>query len=252
MGALTVPLRKDSHCSSLHILDLTTGATRRTPKTAFPTISGESFKPETVLAVHASTTLKATTSLPETIPANIGHRRLLGHPKQVIAEVKNIPEYGANVSDTLSACDTCKIIKSTQQEHRKILRPNLSSEHTKLVSADLLGYVYMAKYTDHHSRVKASSFIEEPPSVIPTSDSATPQVRARHLAVQRQGYPKQQFDNVSQYTRQGSRNGQNKPSGIYFGTQLLRATYGLTTSGRMQTLSDLCSKINGFSTENSF
>ena len=41
MGAFAIPLRKDSHCSSLHHLDLTTGATSRTPETAFPTISGK-------------------------------------------------------------------------------------------------------------------------------------------------------------------------------------------------------------------
>ena len=40
MGDFTVPLRKDSHCSSLHHLDLTTAATSGTPETAFPTISG--------------------------------------------------------------------------------------------------------------------------------------------------------------------------------------------------------------------
>ena len=58
----------------------------------------------------------------------------------------------------------------------------------------------MAKYTDHHSRVKASSSIEEPPSVLPTADLATSQVRARRLTLQRQGYPKQQFETASQYT----------------------------------------------------
>ena len=59
MGAFAVPLRKDSHCSSLHYLDLTTGATSRTPETAFPTISGSHFKPETVLDGHASTATEA-------------------------------------------------------------------------------------------------------------------------------------------------------------------------------------------------
>ena len=51
----------------------------------------------------------------------------------------------------------------------------------------------MAKYTDHHSRVKRGSFIEEAPPVQPTADSATSQVRARQLALQRQGSPKQHF-----------------------------------------------------------
>ena len=60
MGAFIVPLRKESHCSNLDNLDLTTEATSRTPGTAFPTIFGSNFKPETVLAVHASTATKAT------------------------------------------------------------------------------------------------------------------------------------------------------------------------------------------------
>ena len=89
MGAFAIPLplRKDSHCSSLHHLDLTTGATSRTPETAFPTISGKNFKPETVLAVHAATATKDT-SLPTPVPANIWHKKL-GQPNgQVMAKVK--------------------------------------------------------------------------------------------------------------------------------------------------------------------
>ena len=163
-----------------------------------PFLAKKLNRKQTVLAVQASTATEAT-SPPKTVSANIGHRRL-GHPKQVMAEVRNISECGGNSSDTLSACDTCNIIKSTQQEHRKILRPNLSSEHTKLVSTDLLGYADMAKYTDHHSRVIRGSFIEEAPSFQPTADPATSQVRARQLALQRQGSRKQQSDNVSQYT----------------------------------------------------
>ena len=56
-------------------------------------MSGKNFEPETVLAVHASTTPKAT-SLPKTVPANIWHERL-GHPNgQVMAKVKNIADCG--------------------------------------------------------------------------------------------------------------------------------------------------------------
>ena len=67
-------------------------------------------------------------------------------------------------SDTLSAGDTCKINESTQQKHPKTPRPHPSSKCLKLVSTDLLGSMtpkaigenaYMAKYTDHHSRLKA-------------------------------------------------------------------------------------------------
>ena len=43
MGAFTVPLRNHSHCSTLHHLDLTTGAIGRTHETTFPTISGSNF-----------------------------------------------------------------------------------------------------------------------------------------------------------------------------------------------------------------
>ena len=116
MGAFTVPLRKDGHCPTLDHLDLNTNATSLTPETAFPTISGSHFEPETVVDVHASTSTQATDS---------------------------------------------------------------SSEHLKLVSTDLLRpvtpkaigrYVYMVKYTDHHSRLRAASFIEEAPAVSPTSD----------------------------------------------------------------------------------
>ena len=74
----------------------------------------------------------------------------------------------------------------------------------------------MAKFTDHHSRVKASFFVEEPPSILPTTaDSATSQVRARQLALQRQGCPKQQFDTVSQYTSRALRKDKiNRPVSI--------------------------------------
>ena len=54
MGAFAIPLRKGSHCSSLHHLDLTTGATSRTPETAFPTISGKTLnrKPSSVFTLR--------------------------------------------------------------------------------------------------------------------------------------------------------------------------------------------------------
>ena len=196
MGAFAIPLRKDSNCSSLYHLDLTTCATSRTHETAFPNISGKNFKPKTVLAVHASTTPKAT-SLPKTVPANIWHKKRLGHPNgQVMAKVKNIAECGVKFSDTLSACETCKINKITQQKHLKTSRPDPSSERLKLVSTDLLGpvtpkaiggYAYMAKYTDHHSRLKAVYFIEKKSDTLHTlgrfiQDLAIPLgLRVQHL-----------------------------------------------------------------------
>ena len=78
MGAFTVPPRKDSQCSTLDHLDLTTDADSRTPETAFPTMFGNNFKLETVLAVYISTATNAT-SLPTPVPANVGLKKL-GHP----------------------------------------------------------------------------------------------------------------------------------------------------------------------------
>ena len=84
MGAFTVPLRKDSYCSTLDHPDLTADAASRTPETPFPTIPGSNLKPETILAVHASTATKVT-YLSTPVPANIWHERL-GHPNgQVMA-----------------------------------------------------------------------------------------------------------------------------------------------------------------------
>ena len=48
MDAFTVPLRKDSHCSTLDHLDLNTDATSRTPK-IFSDHFRQELKPETVL-----------------------------------------------------------------------------------------------------------------------------------------------------------------------------------------------------------
>ena len=131
-----------------------------------------------------------------------------------MAKVKNIPECGVAFSDTLSACDSANSIRALNKKHRKTLLPNLSSTRVKLVSTDLLGYAYMAKYTDHHSRVKAAFLIGEPPSVPKTADSATSQVRARQLALRRQGSPKQQFDTVSKYTRGVRMDKTNRPVSI--------------------------------------
>ena len=108
IGALTVPLRKGRHRSTLYHLDLTTGATSRTPDRSFPTVSVISFKPGTVLAVIALTPTKST-SLPTSVPANIGQNKL-GHSNvQVMAMVTNIAECGVRFLNTFSACDTCQI-----------------------------------------------------------------------------------------------------------------------------------------------
>ena len=234
IGAFTVPLRKDSYRSSLHHLDLTTGATSRSPETAFPTISSSNVTPETVHVVHSAFDPATEATL------------LLGHLNwHVMAKVKIIQECSVKFSDTLSACATCKINMSTQWKHGKTSWPNLSSERIKLVSTDLLGYAYRAKYTGHHSRVKAFPFIEEPVPVLQTADSAFSQVRSRQLALQRQGSSNHNFASVSQYTKSVE---MDKKKLYLF--RYPTPTRNLWPRGRMLTFSDLCSKIYNFRTEN--
>ena len=65
------------------------------------------------------------------------------------------------------------------------------------------------------------------------SRSSTSQASARQqLALQCRDYLKQQFEAVSQYIGAVGMD-KKKPPAIYFGTQHVRASYGLTTSGRM-------------------
>ena len=118
MGAFAIPLRKDNRCSSLHHLDLTTGATSRTPETAFSTISGKNSKPETVLAVHAPTSPKAI-SLPKTVPANTWHKRLGDPNGQVMAKLKNFAGCGV-IFQTLYR--RVKRAKLTRALNRNILK----------------------------------------------------------------------------------------------------------------------------------
>ena len=129
--------------------------------------------------------------------ANIWHKRL-GHPnEQVMKRVKSITECGVDFVDTLSACETCKINKSTQQNHPKTANKNKIIERLQLVSTDLLGpvtplaiggYRYMAKYTDHRSRLKAIYFIKNKSDTLDTlnkfiQDLAIPLgLRVQHLS----------------------------------------------------------------------
>ena len=165
MGAFTAPLRKGSHCSSLHHLHLTTRATRRTPEAVFRTIPGTNInrKPSSLFTLHLLPKL-----LPCLHPFHLTSAYEVGsHQWAGDSQGEKYSRVWGKRSDALSACDTREINMSTQQKHRKTSRPNLHNERTKLVSTDLLGYANMAKYADHHSRAKTSSFIEEPPSVLP-------------------------------------------------------------------------------------
>ena len=75
MGAFIIPLRIVNHCSTLDHLNPTTDVTSRISKTAFLTIPGNNFKPETVLADQASTATKVT-SMSSSVISKIWHKRL--------------------------------------------------------------------------------------------------------------------------------------------------------------------------------
>ena len=92
-----------------------------------------------------------------------------GTCQQVLQLVRRNLNSGVHSTDSFSACHTCKINKSTEQNHPRISRPDETSERLKLVSTDLLGpvtpkpvgdYSYMVKYTDHHTRLMAVYFVE--------------------------------------------------------------------------------------------
>ena len=95
------------------------------------------------------------------------------------------------------ACDTRKINKCTQKNHPKTSTSDNTSERLKLrVSTELLGpvtlkaiggYSYIAKYIDHHTRLKAVYFVEKKSDTLHTlckfvQDLAIPPgLRVQHL-----------------------------------------------------------------------
>ena len=155
------------------------------------------------------------------------------HPNgQVIAKVISIAECGVHFSDTLSACEACKMNKSTQQKHPKTSRPDPSSERLKLVSADLLepvtpktvgGYGYMAMCTDHLGGLKPVYTIDKESDTLHTlgrfiQDLAIPLgIRVQHLC----------SDNKGEYTS-GSFQEYCKSAGI---RQQFSAPYTLQQNG---------------------
>ena len=184
-------------------------------------------------------------SLSTPVRANIWHKRL-GHPNgHVMAKVKIIAGRGVIFSDTLSACDTCKTKKSTKQKHPKASRLDPSvyrstngrfggarNRSPRLrFGARLRFYERLSEHgissleasdtaatgnVPFHMRLRLST------SQARASSSAAPTIpRFSETAIR--GCPAVQL---------GCRNGQNKPSGIYFGTRHVRTSYDFTTGGR--------------------
>ena len=190
LGVFKIPLRPDETCDTMFHFDLAIASDSVATQHAFPTISGADLPPEnanTVSATASSPTAPTTTSglaagataepssatalattSSATASANTWHQRL-GHPNvQVLEQVSRIDGSGVVLRDSFSACGTCKINKSTQQNHPKTVNTDGITRRLQLVSTDLLGpvsptaiggYNYMAKFTDHSSRLKAVYFI---------------------------------------------------------------------------------------------
>eukprot|EP00903_Cladosiphon_okamuranus_P019947 g18331.t2 len=190
VGVFKIPLRPDEACDTMFHFDLAIAPDSVATQHAFPTISGADLPPEnanTVSATASSTSAPTTTSglaagttaepssatalvisSSATASANTWHQRL-GHPNvQVLEQVARTDGSGVVLRDSFSACGTCKINKSTQQNHPKAANTDNITRRLQLVSTDLLGPVsptaiggfnYMAKFTDHASRLKAVYFI---------------------------------------------------------------------------------------------
>eukprot|EP00903_Cladosiphon_okamuranus_P012044 g11309.t1 len=190
VGVFKIPLRPDEACDTMFHFDLAIAPDSVATQHAFPTISGADLPPEnanTVSATASSTSAPTTTSglaagataepssatalvtsSSATASANTWHQRL-GHPNvQVLEQVARTDGSGVVLRDSFSACGTCRINKSTQQNHPKTVNTDNISRRLQVVSTDLLGPVsttaiggfnYMAKFTDHASRLKAVYFI---------------------------------------------------------------------------------------------
>ena len=101
--------------------------------------------------------------------ANTWHRRL-GHPNsQVLTRISNTVGSGVQFTDSLTACSTCRIQKSTQAAHPKTADRGAVTQRLQLVCTDLLGplhppaigdFSYMAKFTDYSTRLKAVYFLK--------------------------------------------------------------------------------------------
>eukprot|EP00752_Nemacystus_decipiens_P017171 g15384.t1 len=181
IGVFKIPIRPDDACDTLFYFDLAIAPDSVATPHAFTTISGSDLPPESANVVSAS-----TSSGPETgattassakaalaassamASANTWHQRL-GHPNvQVLEQVARIDGTGVKLRDSFSACGTCKINKSSQQNHPKTANADSITSRLQLVSTDLLGpitptaiggYNYMAKFTDHVTRLKAVYFV---------------------------------------------------------------------------------------------
>ncbi|CAM9789311.1 unnamed protein product [Sphacelaria rigidula] len=93
--------------------------------------------------VHVAETVEdmadVSTALSTTAGADVWHKRL-GHPaEQAARRLKNIPQTGVRFEGSLSPCETCKLNKSVQQDHPKIVDSTNLSERLQQVITYLSG-----------------------------------------------------------------------------------------------------------------
>ena len=96
---------------------------------------------------------------------------------------RNIAARGVNFIDSLTACDICKINKSSNQPIRTKQGKTEITESLQLISADRLGpvsplargnYWFMAKYADHYTKFNAVYFLSRTDKALTTLVNTCP------------------------------------------------------------------------------
>lgn len=154
----------------LHIIDMKIARDSKILNTS----SGSALAAEVVFGERTgmetafTATAEDPSALSTTMGAEVWHRRL-GHPaKPDMCGVMNIPESGIKFVRSILSCDTCSTNKSPQRYHSKACDSTFVKERLQLVTTDLTGpvaptalgeYTYMAKFTNHRSRLRVVHFI---------------------------------------------------------------------------------------------
>ena len=110
-------------------------------------------------------TASTTPAMPVTAMAAAGVKHLAEHPNErTMQAARNITETGVNFTDSIVACNVCKIKKGTKQPiHNKPDKTEIP-ERLQLFSTDLLGHVtptargnyrFLVKCSDHYTKFKA-------------------------------------------------------------------------------------------------
>ncbi|CAB1098028.1 unnamed protein product [Ectocarpus sp. CCAP 1310/34] len=186
MGSFQIPVQQDANCDSLFHFDLAIAAASVATQHAFVTISGADLPRgranvtivklptgSTTASSQGSTTASSQHTAFAAVkssktPANIWHKRLGHSSVQVLEKLTRTDGNGVHLYDSLSACDTCHVNKSLQNNHPKTAISDNITQPLQAVSTDLIvpisppalgGNSYISKFTDYITRPKAVYFI---------------------------------------------------------------------------------------------